>query len=93
MSDRAVRISIIVFRGAMRQSPVAPALAAQTALDQAEVLIADGREAPGLRIASFPWVRHLRLRAVPMLKAAAIREARGEFIAILDPMIFPTRTG
>ena len=69
------------------------ALAAQPDLAQAEVIVADGREPRGAEDFSRgrPWVRHLRLppQTMPALKAAAIREARGELIAILDPYDLP----
>jgi len=94
MTDAAVQLSIIVFlRVDGPIDKVLDALSAQPGLERAEVLVADGRETPGREdfSAGRPWLRHLKLppQTMPALKAAAIREARGELIAILDPYDLP----
>jgi hypothetical protein len=71
------------------------ALDAQAREVPSEVLVADGSDEASdawlLELA--PRVRHLRLgpASMPVLKAAAIRAARGSIIAILDPLDVPER--
>ncbi len=85
------RVSVVVFARDAAESIEAclRSLEGQERLEEAEVLVADGSldRTPAIVRERFPWVRHLRLPPgnMPALKAAAIREARGEVIAILDP--------
>jgi glycosyltransferase involved in cell wall biosynthesis len=61
----------------------------QHRFEDMEVILADGCGGDVLDpiAQQFPWVRRLRLAptTMPRLKEAAISEARGEIIAILDP--------
>ena len=83
-------MSVVAFARDARET-IAEALrslAGQEGIDRAEVIVADGSsDGTTAIVAGFPWVRHLRLPpgTMPALKGAAIREARGEIVAILDP--------
>lgn len=69
------------------------ALEAQEDLSMVEVILSDGSPSglePALR-QRFPWLRFLRPTGttLPVLKGEAIRAARGELVAILDPYDAP----
>ena len=85
------RVSVVV---AARAAPASldralASLAAQPRAAELEVLLADGSDAGVLAVAarSRAGVRHIAApgAALPALKAAAIRAASGELVAILDP--------
>ena len=87
----APRVSVVV---AARKLPDSAAdslasLAAQGRAADIEVLVADGSPdgAFAAIVSRHPGMRHLPIPGgnLPGLKAAAIREARGEFVAVLDP--------
>jgi glycosyltransferase involved in cell wall biosynthesis len=89
--ESAPRVSVVVFLRD-RHSKVRETLESlrrQTRFEEIEVILADGRpeaERDGL-LQDFPWPRHLDLpgRNMPQLKGAAVRAARGDIVAILDP--------
>ena len=64
-------------------------LAAQFRAADIEVLVADGSDGGGLAalVQRFPGTRYIALPGgnLPQLKGEAIRRARGEFVAVLDP--------
>jgi glycosyltransferase involved in cell wall biosynthesis len=85
------RVSVVV---AARTPPAAArealaSLAAQRRAADIEVLLADGSDDGRLAAlaAVLPHARHLRLPRgnLPALKGAAIREARADIVAVLDP--------
>ncbi|MEQ9643556.1 MAG: hypothetical protein RIM84_26290 [Alphaproteobacteria bacterium] len=85
-----VLVSVVLFA----RHPDAPvprvltALRRQSLIAQAEVLLVDGREAPPSDLPTdFPQLRRIVAEPsnMPMLKARGIAEARGAFVAILDP--------
>lgn len=85
-------VSIIIF---VREDPFVVrdslrSLAHQIEEQAVEVIVADGSGKPWFDSVrdEFPWVRRLDLAPGPMpvLKGAAIRAARGEIVAILDPL-------
>lgn len=85
------RVSVIV---AARAPPPSAAeslasIAAQSRFDQVEVIVADGSPDGALAAlaSAHPGMRRLPLPGgnLPALKGSAIREARGEFVAVLDP--------
>ncbi len=89
---RAPRVSVIV---AARTPPETTerslaSLAEQQVTAMIEVIVADGSEDGSMAkvVQSFPGMRWIALPGanLPAMKGAAIREARGEFIAILDPV-------
>lgn len=65
------------------------ALEKQEGFDAAEVILADGTANGGNEVADgqFPWIRRLRLEgaSLPLLRRAALRAARGDIAAMLDP--------
>jgi len=89
--DRA-GVSVIVCVGPVTSGLRAclASLATQDGIQDAEVLLADGSEGTATEFigTEYPWVRHLRLppASMPVLKGQAIRSARGDIIAILDPV-------
>src|SRR4029077_19190848 len=64
-------------------------LAAQTRAADIEVIVADGSDGAEVAALLRPYPnmrrRHVPGGNLPALKAAAIREARGELVAVLDP--------
>ncbi len=89
---RAPRVSVIV---AARTPPETmqrslASLAAQQMAAMIEVIVADGSEDGRMAklVQSFPGMRWVAVPGgnLPAIKGAAIREAQGEFIAILDPV-------
>lgn len=64
-------------------------LAGQHRASEIEIIVADGSEDGGLAMLAqrFPGTRRLALPGgnLPALKGAAIRQARGELVAVLDP--------
>lgn len=65
-------------------------LAGQAGFEEVEVILADGSSDGRLRgvAEANPWVRYLALPEAPMpvVKAAAIAIARGEFVGFVDPV-------
>lgn len=85
------RVTVVV---AARSAPPTLAealasLAAQPRAGEIEVLVADGSDDASVTdlVARYPNMRRLPVPGgnLPTLKAAAIREARGDLVAVLDP--------
>jgi hypothetical protein len=89
--DAVPRVTVVVF---LRDVPstageTLASLHHQQRFDAMEVIVADGSggDAGKDLCTRFPWVRRLPLSpaSMPALKGAAIRAARGDIVAILDP--------
>ncbi|MEE8526092.1 MAG: glycosyltransferase [Thermoanaerobaculia bacterium] len=99
--EQPPRLSVVVFLRQVPEtiSETLSSLARQELFENTEVILADGSpEGAGEALReSFPWVRLLSLTpgktsrrspsgAMPFLKGEAIRAARAEVVAILDPL-------
>src|ERR1700730_13903937 len=88
---RAPIISVIIFarEAAATIAQTLSSLAHQNGMrDDVEVLVADCSSDGTTEIVreQFPWVRHLQFPpgTMPAIKAIAIREVRGDIVAIID---------
>ncbi len=89
--EAAPQVSVVVFvrAGHDKVRETLSSLGRQARFEEIEVILADGRsdlEDDDL-LRDFPWLRRLTLPGanMPRLKGEAVRAARGDIVAILDP--------